>query len=205
MISRVLLFTSFVIFASQAHANPFSRLGSGLESCKKSIVSFARELADRTEANNNSVTVALPPAHYCKNQPRLSKTKKAVSFYGDGSDGFAGKKVRCESVLDPKYRKMNPRLMTVALREDIFERLMSKSGKEDSIRNICGAKIILYRPGVGAVEAIVTDSGDLGLTNKDIQPMRDVDMSPAVRDALRIKSDTGVVKDVTYFVCSEKA
>jgi hypothetical protein len=192
-----------------------------MANCRKfSFSNFAQEVEDRVrsllvsdEPSGSSVTITLPPAtpyrrtlaQYCPTKTgRYAGERRPVSFYGDGSDGFKDQPVSCASVLPPGQKKMNPNAMTVALRRDIYNRLKKLSGKPESIRNICGSKIVLHRPGLkDPIIATVTDLGDLGLENKKIKLMRDVDLSPAVRDKLGIKSDSGLTSDVNYVVCAK--
>ncbi len=216
--SFILLITAVFLIVPGAQAQS-SNLGTATAACgTSSILDFARELRDRAQAlvvgnddaPKNSVTVKLAPAKpykkplaaYCPNgTARYGAKSRPVSYYGDGTDGFAGEEVACSNQL-PSMRTMNPNALRVALRTDIFKRLMAKSGKDYSKRNICGAQIILHRPGLKEpVIATIVDNGDLGLTKKKIKPMRDIDLSPAVRKKMKITTDDGLALDVSYVVC----
>jgi hypothetical protein len=124
-----------------------------------------------------------------------------ASYYGDGTDGFANQPTAC-STLMPRSASMNPRAMIVAVRRSIFNALMFQTRNGQGYRtkaNICGSDIYISANGT-TVRARVVDLGDLGEDSPEIQPMRDLDLSPAVRDALRIPSGKGI-QDVMYDIC----
>lgn len=152
----------------------------------------------RGEPNLRALGIRGAPAR--RLDPRQSG-RVTASYYGDGTDGFANKPTAC-STLMPRTASMNPRAMIVAVRRSIFNTLMFQTRNNQGYRtkaNICGSDIYISANG-RTVRARVVDLGDLGEDSPEIQPMRDLDLSPAVRDALRIPPGRGI-QDVMYDIC----